>query len=158
MRCWGPPKTFDIHNGKNTDFLGSMDWNPFNFRHFDINNFAMYVNGRQIRPEDVNLLTDHEKTSIMGYRTLFQGFGIHHSNSGLQITPDKHINGFFMLLFDLTPDLAASEGHTSDPVNSHIRLELKFGKDLIVPLVCLLYLEYDNSVLTDVFRTVTKHI
>jgi len=50
----------------------------------------------------------------MGYRTLFEGSGIHHSNSGLQITPDKYINEFFMLVFDLTPDLAASEGHTSE--------------------------------------------
>ena len=60
-----------------------------------------------------------------------------------------------MLLFDLTPDLAASEGHTSDRVNGHMRLELKFSKDLPAPLVCLLYLEYDNSVLIDALRTVT---
>ena len=72
----------------------------------------MNVDGRQIPPEGVNIIADHEKTSIMGYRTLFQGSGIHHSNSGLQITPDKYINGFFMLVIDLTPDLAVSEGHT----------------------------------------------
>jgi len=66
----------------------------------------------------------------MGYRTLFEVSCIHHSNSGLQITPDNYINGFFMLVFDLTPDLAATEGHTSDPVNGHIRLEIKFVQDL----------------------------
>ena len=76
-----------------------------------------------------NLLMDDENTAVMGYRTLFEGSGIHHSNSGLQITPDKYINGFFMLVFVLTPDLAAS-GHTSDPASGNIRLELKFGKDL----------------------------
>jgi len=115
----------------------------------------MYVSGRQIPPEGVNLLLDHEKTSIMGYKNLFEGSGIHRSNSGLQITPDKNLNALFMLLFDLTPDLAASEEHTSHPVNGHIRLELKFAKDLPTPLVCLLYLEYDNSVLIDHLRTVT---
>jgi len=91
----------------------------------------------------------------MGYRILFERSDIHHSNSGLQITPDKYINGFYMLLFDLTPDLAASEGHTSDPVNGNIRLELKFGKDLPNPISVLLYLEYDNSVLIDALRNVT---
>jgi len=35
-----------------------------------------------------------------------------------------------MLVFDLTPDLAASEGHISDPVLGDIRLELKFEKAL----------------------------
>ena len=103
------PKRLIFTMVKNTDFLGSMDSNPYNFRHYNIENFAMYVNGRQIPRKGVNLLMDHEKTSIMGYRTLFEGSGIHHSNSGLQITPDKYMNGFFMLLFDLTLDLAASE-------------------------------------------------
>jgi hypothetical protein len=66
-----------------------------------------------------------------------------------------YVNGYFMLVFDLTPDLAASEDHTSDPVNGHIRLELNFGKPLPDPLVCSLYLEYDNSVLIDALLNVT---
>jgi len=96
-----------------------------------------------------------DKTDIMGYRTLFEGSGIHHSNTGLQITPVKYINGYFMLVFDLTPDLAASEGHTSDPAHENLRLELKFAKALPDPLVCLLYLEYNNTVLIDSIRYVT---
>jgi hypothetical protein len=74
------------------------------------------------------LQMSHEETSVIGYATLFEGSGIHHSNTGLQITHDKFINGYFMLVFDLTPDPAASEGHTSSPVNGNIRIELKFGK------------------------------
>jgi hypothetical protein len=135
--------------------LGSMDSNPYNFRHYDINHFAMYVNGRQIPPEGLSLNMNHEKTALIGYKTLFEVSGIHHSKSGHQITPDKYINGFFFLVFDLTPDIVALEGHTSDPVNGHIRLELKFANPLPDPLVCLLYLEYDNSVLIDAMRTVT---
>jgi len=98
---------------------------------------------------------DHEKTAIMGYRTLFQGSGIHHTNSRLQITPDKYINGFFMLVFDMTTYLAASEGHTSNPTNGHIRLELKFWKDLPDPMSVLMYLEYDLSVLIHALPNVT---
>jgi len=40
-----------------------------------------------------------EKIAIMGYRTLFEGSDIHYSNSGLQITPAKYINGYFMRLW-----------------------------------------------------------
>jgi len=64
-----------------------------------------------------------EKTAVMGYRNLFEGSGIHHSNTGLQKTPAKNINGYFMLVFDLTPDLAASKGHISDPVHGDIVLK-----------------------------------
>jgi len=35
-----------------------------------------------------------------------------------------------MLFFDLTPDVGASERHTSHPEQSNIRVELKFAKPL----------------------------
>ena len=66
-----------------------------------------------------------------------------------------YMNGFFMLVFDLKPDLATSEGHASDSAHGHIRLDLKFRKALPEPLVCLLYLEYDGSIIIDALRTVT---
>jgi hypothetical protein len=50
---------------KNTDFLGSMATNPFKFRHYDLDSFALYVKGKQIPSEDLSLRTDHEKTYVM---------------------------------------------------------------------------------------------
>ena len=99
---------------------------------------------------------DHEKTSVMGYRTLFDGSGIHHSNAGLQITHDMYINGYFMFLFDLTPDRAASEGHVSPPDNGTIRVELRFAKPLPDSITCLFYLEFDNTISIDNLRKVSK--
>jgi len=139
---------------KNSDFIGSVTTNPYNFRHYDLSSFALNVNGKQIPTEGLSLSMDNEKTSVMGYRTLFEGSGIHHSNSGLQITHDMYIKGFFMLLFDLTPDRRASEGHTSHPNNGNTRVELKFAKLLPEPITCIFYLEYDNLVRIDNSRTV----
>ena len=65
------------------------------------------MNGKQYPNEGLSLGMDHEKTSVMGYRTLFEG--IHHSNADHQITHDMFVNGYFMLLLDLTPDQGASE-------------------------------------------------
>jgi hypothetical protein len=97
---------------KNTDYLGSVTTNSYRLHHYDISYFALNVNGKQITTEGLSLGMDHEKLSVMGYRTLFERSGIHHSARGLQITHDMYINGYFMLLFDLTPDCAASEDHT----------------------------------------------
>jgi hypothetical protein len=130
----------------NTDFLGFIDTNPYLFRLYDLTKFTMHVNGKQIPNEGLSLRMDQEKTSVMGYTTLFEGSGIHHSNTGLHIIHDKYIAGYFMLLFDLTPDRAASEGHSSHTYNGNIRIELKFAKELPDGITCLLYLEYDNSV------------
>jgi hypothetical protein len=85
-----------------------------------------------------------EKATVMGYRSLFEVSGIRHSNMGLQITHVMYIAEYFMLLFDLTPDHGAAEGHTSHPDTGNIRIEVKFKKALPDAITCLLYLEYDN--------------
>jgi len=53
----------------------------------------MFVNGRQVPNETLTFDTGHETTSVLAYKTLFDGSGIHHSNSGLQVTHDMFING-----------------------------------------------------------------
>ena len=60
-----------------------------------------------------------------------------------------------MSLFELTPDRGASDGHTSHPENGSIRIKLKFNKPLPQAITCLLYLEFDNSVLIDFERKIT---
>ena len=151
----GPiPKRLFFTMENNSDFNGSLDTNPFTFRHYDINHFTLLVNGKQVTNEGLPLVTDHKKTSVMGYKSLFEGCGIRHSNSGLQIT-HMYISGYFMLLFDLTPDQGASEGHASHAENCNIRIELRFNKPLPDAITCLLYLEFDNSVRINKIRTVS---
>jgi len=62
-----------------------------------------------------------------------------------------------MLLFDLTPDRGASEGHTSHPDNWNIRMELKLSEPLPEPMTCIFPLKYDNSVRVDTSRKVTTN-
>jgi hypothetical protein len=80
----------------------------------------------KIPSESLIIDPNHEKSTVLAYNTLFSGTGIHHSNPGLQITHDMYINGYFILLYDLTPDLAAAEEHTSPVEAGTIRIELTF--------------------------------
>jgi len=89
---------------RNTEFHGSVKANQYHFLDYDLSSLALNVKGRQIPTEGLSLGMDHEKTSVMGYKALFEISNIHHSNSGVQITHDMYINGYFTLLFDLTPD------------------------------------------------------
>jgi hypothetical protein len=90
----------------------------------------------------------------MGYRTLFQGSGIHHSNTGLKITHEMYINGYFMLFFDLTPD----RGRRSLILHS-LRMEISGSNyslaDLCQSITFLLYLECDSTVLINFSHKVT---
>jgi hypothetical protein len=73
-------------------------------------------------------------TKSSNNRSLFSGSGNHHTNNGIQNTHDMYIAGHFMLLFDLTPDVAASEGHISLPSSSNVRIELQLTNSVV--LVC----------------------
>jgi hypothetical protein len=48
---------------KNKDFLGTVDTNPYFFRHFDLNNFALYVNGKLITSDGLSFDASHNKTT-----------------------------------------------------------------------------------------------
>jgi hypothetical protein len=95
---------------RNRDFLGIAYKNPYAFRHYDISNCSLFVNGTQIPIGGLILYTGREKSTAMCYGTTVETSGVRHSNMCLQITHDMYIEGYFMLLFDLTH---APEGHTS---------------------------------------------
>jgi len=95
---------------KNADFNVSVDKNPYKFRHYDISEFLHYGHVNRVPSEDLTLDMDHKKTSVMGYRTLFEGSGIHHSNSGLQIT--QHA---LQWLFHATVSSHARQGCLGEP-------------------------------------------
>ena len=65
------------------------------------------------------------------------------------------VNDYFTLIFDLTPEQGASEAQTFHPEQGNIRLEFKFAKPLPQAITCLLYLEFDNIILTNSARNVT---
>jgi hypothetical protein len=150
------PKRLVFTMLKNTDYLGSMDWNPYNFRHYDINIFPLFVNSKQYPVEGLSMDTSSQKKYVMVYNTLFDAIGIYHLDTGLQIRPDRFLNGYFMLLFDLPPDRSAFAIHKSPPYNGVVRIEMRFAKPLPDAITCPLYLEYDNSVLIDASRAVSS--
>jgi hypothetical protein len=50
---------------KNKDFLGSLDTNSFNFRHYDIRHFALCVNGNQILSEGLHITLVAKKRLLL---------------------------------------------------------------------------------------------
>ena len=99
--------------------------------------------------EALSLNTADTKTCTMAYQTLSRGFGIHHGNTGIQITPAQSMKCSFMLVFDLTPDGCNSDGHTSLPNTGNILIELKFDEALAEAVTILLYQVFDASIQID---------
>jgi hypothetical protein len=57
--------------------------------------------------------------------------------------------GVFILVFDLTPEGCASNGHTILPKNGSMRIELKFEEVLVKAVSILLYREFHASIQID---------
>ena len=60
------------------------------------------MNGKRFTNESLSLGMDHEKTSFLVYRSLFEASGIHHPNSGLQTTHDIYRRLFHITLSPYT--------------------------------------------------------
>jgi hypothetical protein len=58
------PKRILITMVNNKDFLGSVATNPYNFRHYKLSNFAMYLNGKHIPSEGLSADFGHEKLQL----------------------------------------------------------------------------------------------
>jgi len=71
---------------KNADFIGSQDTNPYKVQHY-INEVSLFENGKHVPNEGLSLGMDHEKTSAMSYRTLFEGPGARRFQSPALLYP-----------------------------------------------------------------------
>ena len=139
---------------RKVDFTGSVDTNPYLYRHFGLNCIVMYTNGRQVPSKALSLNTADTKTCAMAYQTLVRGLGIQHGNTGIHITPPHFKKGSFMVIFDLTPDGCASDGHTSLPNNGNHHIELKCDEAHSEAVTILLYREFDSSIQIDRLRNI----
>jgi hypothetical protein len=106
----GPvPERLLIAFVKNTAFVGSANTNPFQFHHYDMAYFVLYVNGVQYPAEALTMDCSSSFGVTRAYETLFSSTGIHHDDRGHMITMDMFTKGFFILGFDLTADREADE-------------------------------------------------
>ena len=89
----------------NNSFNGAFHKNPFNFKHFNLTQLKIYLDGQQqsLKPIEPNFAANKY---IMAYSTLFSGTGKLQKDEGIDITRMDYSNGYTLYAFDLTPDLA----------------------------------------------------
>jgi hypothetical protein len=140
---------------KNSSFVGSASSNPFEFKHYDMTEFVLYVNGVQYPAEPLKMNCSTPFGATKAYETLFSSTGIHDGDRGHMITPEMFTNGYFILGFDLTPDREADEEHISLTRQGTVRIEARFKKELPEAVTCILYAEFPGYIEIDNSRNVT---
>jgi hypothetical protein len=151
----GPlPKRIVVGFVDNTAFTGSLTTNPFNFQHFNLTFFNLYVDGKPVPSKPLQPDFNND-LYISAYHTLFSGTGIHFSNLGNHISRSDYPNGYTLFIFDVTQDgEAGATTHWNLQRHGSVRLEMQFGAALSSPITCLVYAEMASLMEIDQHRNI----
>ena len=110
----------------NDAFDGSVSKNPYNFKHFDLKEFYLLVNGNSVPTQPVKL----DITSMDYHHTYVNEFldklKLKNSNDNIGISADDWIKGNFFWIADLNVDKCCNfHEHNSKGGTIHLKLQTK---------------------------------
>lgn len=140
----------------NNSYCGAREKNPYYFKNFGLQQFVLYVDGKQVPSKPLQM--DHNETTgkitSRAYNTLFNATGIKYFDKGHQITKKLFDTCYFMLAFDLTADHSYSSVCLNPPTQCSIRAEGTFNSNLTEAITCLVLCEFDAMLEIDKIGTV----
>ena len=83
------PKRIAICMMDNDSYNGNYEKNPFNFKHYNLTQIGISVNGEEVPFKPLKLNFD-DKMFVTAYSTLFSGTGTPHANSGSVIKREDY--------------------------------------------------------------------
>ena len=133
-------------------FNGHYESSPFEFKHYDINSFALFADAQQI-PAKAFKPDFENDIYARAYYSLFTCSGSAWQNNSNGIKYKEYAKGFTMFCFDLSPSM--TDGDMVEPLKTgSIRLEISFAKPLPNPVHILTYGQFDGLLEIDASRQV----
>ncbi|XP_035204710.1 uncharacterized protein F54H12.2-like [Stegodyphus dumicola] len=137
----------------NEAYNGNVSKNPFQFSHYNLN-YLCILNGSQMIPSKPLQPDFQQDCYARCYMNLFTDLNRYHNFQNININYEEYKNGYTLYVFDLTPDYAASESHTSVNKNGNIGIDIKFSHSLPETVTLLAFAEYRNVIEIDKSRSV----
>ena len=136
-------------------FNGTYASNPFNFKHHNLTQVGVYVDGEQIPRKPLFLKFDAAggQNYIAGFQSLFTGSGKLTQDTGNQITRSDYSSGYTLFCFDLTPDHCPGD-HFELIKPGNLRVELHFAQPLANTVNLVIYAEFESVIEIDSNRNV----
>ncbi|XP_066478493.1 uncharacterized protein F54H12.2-like [Tiliqua scincoides] len=128
----------------NDSFSGAYDKNPFNFKHYDINFFAIYQSGHQIPAKPFQPRFD-EGNCVREYMSLVHASGKHMKDKALLINREDYARGYTLFGFDLSPDQECGS-HYSLINTGNLRAEIRFARPLPQTVNMIVYGVFDKII------------
>ena len=132
----------------NDAFNGSYTKNPYNFKHYNVNQIKVYLDGQgqHVKPIEPNFTGAQY---ITAYSSMFAGSGKLFQNEGTGISREDYTGGYTLYGFDLSPDQCESGGHFNLVKEGSVRLDMKFGVALPNTINIIACAEFENIIEID---------
>lgn len=135
-------------------YNGSLELNPFNYKHYDLNYLSLFVDSEQIPAKPLRPNFDKD-LYVRSYYSLFSGSGTHYKDDGNDISIKDYPKGYTLFAFDLSQDGSASDINHYNPIRQgQLRLELGFAKAVPETLSCIVLSEFQSLIQIDKNRNV----
>lgn len=148
------PKRLVIGLVDNDAFNGVPGKSPFNFKHYDMNYLAVYVDGTQVPTRPYTPDFNQKGGNMRSFLTLFHGTSKLGMDGGNCISRSDYAgNGFALHVLDLSPDLSDGN-HLELREKGTVGLEIRFGTALPNTINVIVYSEFENLIEIDRNRRV----
>ena len=129
--------------------------NPYNFKHHNLTQVGVYVDGEQIprKPLFLKFSEAGGQNFIAGFQSLFSGTGKLSQDAGNQINRGDYGSGYTAFCFDLCPDHCLGD-HFELTKQGNLRVEIHFGQALPNTVNLIIYAEFQNVIEIDASRNV----
>jgi len=145
------PRSFIFGFVDAESYDGAVSANPFVFKHHDISNLNVYLNGEPLHANAIAPDWSGMKC-VSEYVRFLDNIGMHQNHTN-DITIEDFKNNTCFFAYDLSPDLCNSfYKHESE--SGELTIQVGFKKALTKNTYCLLYATYDEVVLIDKNRQV----
>lgn len=134
-------------------YNGSYATNPFEFKHYECNFAAFYLDGQSVpgRPLQPNFEADNY---VEAYLTLFTGTGMYQAEKSNNISRKDYKHGYSLYVFEIGGG-QQDQNNQSEPRKGNTRLEIKFAAALTESATLIMYAKFPAVMEIDRSRRVT---
>ncbi len=149
------PHRITIGIVNNEAYNGSLELNPFNFHHYNLESIQLQVGSKHVPATPLKL--DYQQDAFLeGYFSIFNQTGQYGSDEGNGISRSAYPHGNALYCFNLSKDLNIEDDHFNPTNQGSIAVDLVFREALPETVSVIAIGEFDNTIEIDLARNVTN--
>ena len=150
------PKLLMVAMVENDAYNGNIKKNPFHFKHNNLCEIALRVNGDS-HPGPPYKPDFSSYQFVRSYADFMNVFGFYNTDDTNGLTLKEFKSGYTIYAFDMTADSDISAPYRQANVPHNIRLDLQFKTTLPETINVLIYAVFDSSIEITKYRDVILH-